>query len=151
MNRPNERSCRIMAKNRSEKSPCPSIFSIGAWISYNQLIVEIVCQRAAKKDQKDLPQKFWTLTPWNKYYRHQITIAAKLCETYDPRIILKALRDPKGRTIYSLGAPHLKGLLEKYASMPEITVEVEIRELEESLGLRKPMENTKSLRSKLDG
>ena len=140
-----------MAKNRSEKSPCPSIFAPSTWISYQQLIVEMICQRAAKKDQKDLPQRFWTLKPWAQYYRHQITLCARLCKEYDPKIIIKALRDPKGRKIYSLGAPHLKGLIEKYASMPEITIEEEIGELEISLGLRKPMENTKSLRSKLDG
>lgn len=139
-----------MANKRSEKSPCPSIFSKNKWISYNQLVVEMICQRAAHRDQKDLPQQFWTLKPWNAFYRWQISIMAKLSKEYDPKIIIKALRDPKGRSIYSLNAPHLKELLKKYAALPEVTVEAEISELEESLGLRQPSETKKSLRSKLD-
>lgn len=140
-----------MAKCRSEKSPYPSLYSIGSYVAPAQFLGELVCQRAAYKDNKELPQKFWELPKWRQYLVWQISLANKLLKKYRAEVIIKALRDPKGRKIYSLAAPHLKGLIEKYASMPEITIEEEIGELEVSLGLRKPMENTRSLRSKLDG
>lgn len=140
-----------MAKTRSDKSPYPSLYSIGSYISAPQFLGELVCQRAAYKENKELPQKFWDLPKWRKFLVFQIAQANRLLKRYKAEVIIKALRDPKGRSIYSLGAPHLKGLLDKYAAIPEVSVEVEIEELEVTLGLRKPMTNTKSLRSKLDG
>lgn len=139
-----------MAKNRSEKSPYPSLYAVGTYVAAAQFLGELACQRAAYKDNKELPQRFWELPKWRQYLVFQIAQANKLLKKYKAEVIIKALRDPKGRNTYSLGAPHLKGLLDKYASMPEITVEVEIRELEENLGLRKPQEGRKNLRSKLD-
>lgn len=140
-----------MAKNRSEKSPFPSIYSPGSFVSTSQFLGELVCQRAAYKEHKDLPQKFWELKKWRQYLVFQLKLANQLLKEYKGEIIIKALRDPKGRTIYSLGAPHLKGLLDKYAALPEVDVVQEIAELEETLGFRRPSEDKKSLRSKLDG
>lgn len=139
-----------MANQRSEKSPYPSIYSPGKYISINQFLGELVSQRAAFKDNKELPQKFWELKKWRQYLVFQIKLASNLLKEYSPEVIIKALRDPKGRSIYSLGAPHLKALLEKYAKMPKIDITQEVEELEISLGLRKPVEGAKSLRSKLD-
>jgi hypothetical protein len=139
-----------MAKKRSDKSPYPSIYSVGSYVSAPQFLGELVCKRAAYKENKELPQQFWALPKWRQFLVWQISLANKLLKTYKAEVIIKALRDPKGRTTYSLGAPHLKGLLEKYAALPEISVKAEIEELEENLGLRKPSNEKKNLRSKLD-
>jgi hypothetical protein len=135
---------------RSEKSRYPSIYAKGSYVTAAQFLGEMTCKRAAYKENKELPQKFWDLPKWRKFLVWQIALANKLLKKYDDKVIFKALRDPKGRNIYSLGAPHLKEILDKYAAMPTVNIDKELEELETSLGMRPQSENKKSLRSRLD-
>ena len=62
-------------------------------------------------DKTDLPQKFWELPEWNRYYRQQIVAANKLLKEYRGEAIALALKSPGAWNIFSLRAPHLLGII----------------------------------------
>ena len=92
----------------------PSRYSNGKQVSAAQYITELICENKAKINKEDLSYKFWTTPKWEKYYRNQISSANKLIEKYNPLAIVKALKDSKAERIYSLRAPHLVAIIEKY-------------------------------------
>lgn len=139
-----------MPKKPTEKSKYPSIYSPGVYVSCEKFICELLCQRHAYFENKDLPVKFWELPRWKTEFVKKIVHINRLLGQYSEEVIIKALRDPKGRRLYSATSPKLKPLLEKYASMPQVSIKEDIEELEENLGLRKPSNEKKNLRSKLD-
>lgn len=139
-----------MPTRPTPKSRYPSIYSPGQYITAPKFICELLCKRRAYAENKELPVKFWELPKWKVEFKKQIIMVNRLLKKYDDKVIFKALRDPKGRNIYSLGAPHLKEILDKYASMPTVNIDKELEELETSLGMRPQSENKKSLRSRLD-
>ena len=97
----------------------PSRYSNGKFVSAAQYITELICENKAKKDRLDLHFKFWTNPEWSKYYRNQIATANKLLKIYDVKAIIKALGDPQAKNIYSLRAPHLVGIIQKYQRLVE--------------------------------
>ena len=70
-----------MAKNRTNKSRYPSRYSPNGWVSAPQYITELVCEKKAQKEKKELPRNFGRLKEC-KYYRYQITIANKLIKEF---------------------------------------------------------------------
>ena len=92
----------------------PSRYSNGKQVSAAQYITELICENKAKINKEDLSYKFWTTPKWEKYYRNQISSANKLIEKYNPLAIVKALKDSKAERIYSLRAPHLVAIIERY-------------------------------------
>lgn len=96
-----------------KKKKYPSKYSNGKDVSAAQYITEIICEKKAKKDKKDLHYRFWTNKEWSAYFRNQIASANKLLEKYDDAAIVKALRDDRSSKIYSLRAPHLIPIIEE--------------------------------------
>lgn len=92
----------------------PSRYSNGKQVSAAQYITELICENKAKINKEDLSYKFWTTPKWEKYYKNQISSANKLIKKYNPLAIVKALKDSKAERIYSLRAPHLLAIIEKY-------------------------------------
>lgn len=92
----------------------PSRYSNGKQVSAAQYITELICENKAKINKEDLHYKFWTTPKWAKYYRDQISSANKLIKKYNPIAIVKALKDSQAERIYSLRAPHLIAIIEKY-------------------------------------
>ena len=103
-----------MAKIKTGKSRYPSLYSPSGWVSPSQYITELICERCAKSKGKDLPVKFWNLPDWKKYYKFQITICNRLLKKYLPKSIIAALKDDRGKRIYSLQAPWLEDLIQKH-------------------------------------
>lgn len=99
-----------MAEKQSEKSPLRSFFG-GGWISYSQYLAEIMCARQAKTKGKDLPDKFWSMPEYERTYLMQIRFANQLLKLYNGEVIVKVIRSSDGRSIYSLNAKWLDGLL----------------------------------------
>lgn len=99
----------------------PSRYSNGKTVSAAQYITEIICENKAKIDKEDLHYRFWATKKWEKYYRNQIASANKLVKKYSPIAIVKALNDPKASKIYSLRAPHLIDIIEKYQIQVDAT------------------------------
>lgn len=94
----------------------PSKYSNGKQVSAAQYIAEMICERLAKRNKKDLHYRFWLSSDWEKEYKGQITAANKLLQSYDFNEIVHALNSTYGLKIYSLRAPHLPGIIEKTRS-----------------------------------
>ena len=90
-----------------------SKYSNGKSVSPAQYITELICEKMAKKENKDLHYKFWSSPQWQKYYRNQIGSANKLLKKYGDQAIVRALSNPKSAKIYSLRAPHLPAIIEQ--------------------------------------
>lgn len=97
-----------------------SKYSNGKEVTAAQYITEIICEHWAKQNQQDLHYRFWsTSEKWQKHYKGQISTANKLVKKYNPKAIIKALNDPKASRIYSLRAPHLPDIIERYEKVLE--------------------------------
>jgi len=96
-----------------------SKYSNGKTVSAAQFITEIVCENKARRDKLDLHYRFWTHSTWATFYRNQIASANKLVKQYGAKPIIKALQDDKGKNIYSLRAPFLIPIIEKYRDLIE--------------------------------
>jgi hypothetical protein len=83
-------------------------------VSPAQYIVELICEKKAKIEKKDLHYRFWLTKEWEKYYKNQIATAHKLVKKYNPIAIVKALQDIKTSKTYSLRAPFLKSIIEEH-------------------------------------
>jgi len=140
-----------MTKKRSDKSRYPSRYSPGGWVSAPQYITELVCEKKALKDEKDLPVKFWEIKEWRKYFRYQITLANKLIKEFGERSVIAALRDNRSWKTYSLRSPFLKSIIEeKKKGLPaERTEDVSYGFSEKKLPEHKTNNNKNSVISKL--
>jgi hypothetical protein len=94
-----------------------SKYSNGKKVSAAQYITEIICEHYAKKEKYDLHYRFWTTNKWSLYYRNQIATANQLIKKYEDTVIVRALNSDEAKNIYSLRAPHLKDIIEKYQSI----------------------------------
>lgn len=90
-----------------------SKYSNGKEVSAAQYITELICEKKAKKDKKDLHYRFWIAKEWSLYYRNQISTANKLLSQFDSKAIVAALNNDKSKNIYSLRAPHLLPIIEE--------------------------------------
>jgi hypothetical protein len=93
-----------VAKERSEASPYPSKYAPGAWVSAAQRLAELMCERQALSKKQALPLRFWQLPHWEAEYRKQLRFANALFKLFRPAAVGVALRTPRGRKVYSLGA-----------------------------------------------
>lgn len=91
-----------------------SRYSNNKEVSPAQYIVELICEKKAKIEKKDLHYRFWLNKEWSRYYKNQIATANQLVKRYNPIAIVKALQDPKTSKTYSLRAPFLKSIIEQH-------------------------------------
>lgn len=91
----------------------PSKYSNGKEVTAAQYLVEIVCERIAKRKKKDLHFRFWLSKEWEKEYKGQISSANKLLKKYGFSDIVDALKTTQGNKIYSLRAPHLPDIIDE--------------------------------------
>lgn len=80
-----------MAQERSETNSYQSRYG-GGWITSAQYIAEVMCERLAKKDKKDLPVKFWNTPTWKRAFLQQVLAANTVLKLFKPQAILAALR-----------------------------------------------------------
>lgn len=100
-----------MAKERTETSRYQSRFS-NSFVTAAQYITELICEKQARLNKKDLVHEFWKLPDWEKYFKQQIPTAYKLLKKYSAAAIISALQSTKAWNIYSLRAPHLIPIIE---------------------------------------
>jgi len=89
-----------------------SKYSNGKEVSDAQYITEIICEKKAKREKKDLHYRFWLNKEWENFYKNQIGAAHKLLKKYKAKAIIRALKNPKTRNTYSLRAPLLSPVIE---------------------------------------
>jgi hypothetical protein len=78
-----------------------------------QFITEMICEKKAQYNHEDLHFRFWTTKKWSVFFRNQIATANQLVQEFDPIAIVKALKNPKAKFLYSLRAPSLKGIIKQ--------------------------------------
>lgn len=100
----------------------PSKYSNGKDVTSAQYLAELICERLAKKNKKDLHYRFWLSPEWEKEYKGQIAAANKLLKRFNIKHIIAALNTFHGKKIYSLRAPHLIDMISIEAQKPEIVV-----------------------------
>jgi hypothetical protein len=83
-------------------------------VSAAQYITEIICEHQAIRNKKDLHFRFWVSDEWAVYFRNQISSAHKLLKKYSSKAIVLALKDKDAAKIYSLRAPHLLPIIDRY-------------------------------------
>lgn len=89
-----------------------SKYSNNKTVSAAQYITELICERKALKDKKDLHYRFWLAKEWASFFRNQIASANKLLKEYSDKAIVNALLTTQGKKIFSLRAPHLPAIIE---------------------------------------
>jgi len=99
--------------NQNKNNKYPSKYSNGKFVSSAQYITEIICERKATREKKDLHYRFWNNKEWAAFYRNQIGSAHKLLKSFSDKAIIRALMSSSGQKIYSLRAPHLLAMIEK--------------------------------------
>ncbi len=113
-----------MAKEQTEKNRYKSRYSPQIWVHAAQYVTELICEKKAKVDKKDLPVKFWELPEWNKYFRNQIASANKLVKTYGEHAVIAALHDNRTWKTYSLRAKWLIPIIEEYKRKAELAKQI---------------------------
>jgi hypothetical protein len=115
-----------------------------------QFITEMICEKRAQYNKEDLHFRFWTTKKWSTFFRNQIATANKLVQEYDPVAIVKALKNPKTKFLYSLRAPSLKAIIQQEQDIlnsqnKQLSKTLERKEVVE----HKRPSNTKNILSKL--
>jgi hypothetical protein len=118
-----------MTNTRSDKSNYPSRYSPNGWVSSYQYITELICEKKAQQDGKELPIKFWEIKEWRSFYRYQITLATSLVKEYGEEAVIAALRDRRCYKTYSLRAPFLKPIIEEHKKTQEKAKSVDTKDL----------------------
>jgi hypothetical protein len=80
-------------------------------ITAAQYLAEMMCERQAKKEKKDLCKQFWNTDYWIRPFKTQLRFANQLLKIYSCEAITNALKSNQGKNIYSLNAKWLDPLI----------------------------------------
>lgn len=114
-----------MAKQRSDQCKYQSRYADDTWVTAAQYITELVCEKKAQNERKELPQKFWNLPEWKKFFAMQVLAANELLKIYPAKAVILALNDGRTKKMFSLRFPALDAVIEEYKKK----IEREEREL----------------------
>lgn len=103
----------IVFLDQMKNKKYPSKYSNGKMVSASQYISELICEKKAHIENKDLNYRFWTNKEWSVFYKNQIATANKLLEKYSGTAIIKALNHNKAFKVYSLRSPILLPLIKE--------------------------------------
>jgi hypothetical protein len=145
-----------MSKTRTDVSRFESAYG-GGNITASQYLSEHMSARIAKKEGEALGHFFWKEDRWLKVFKTQLMFANKLLKLYSVESIIRVLRTPKGKKVYSLGAKFIYDEIEREsalieqrkATLMEATPEEPETEKVENHEVRPPMVVKKSNIAKL--
>lgn len=144
-----------MAKKRTEKNKYPSRYSPKSWVHAAQYVTELICEKKAKTENKELPIKFWELDDWCKFYKYQIMLANRLIKEFGEHSIIAALHDSRMYKTYSLRSPFLEKIVKEYADKAEAAKKImQSKTIDYDFSDKKKFDsnnNKKSIVSKLKG
>ncbi len=113
-----------MGKKRTEACKHQSRMGAG-WITAEQLVAEIICERQAKQQGIELLPRFWTVSPWDKVFAKNIALARRLTKRLGAIPLLRALESYQGQKVYSLTAKWFVALVEEEAAKQPPSTPVE--------------------------
>jgi len=137
-----------MAKNRTEKSKYQSRYRDDSFVTAAQYITELICEKEAQIEYKELPKKFWQIKKWANKYKYQIKHANRLLSKYPEQAIIKALLDPRTKRIFSLAHPILENIISTYVKTA-VDTDVTSRELTSKISMPSTNFQGKTVLSKL--
>ncbi len=89
---------------QSSKLVYESKYGATTSISESQYLAEVMCERIASAEGKRLTTRFWQTVEWRKLFVLQTVHVAKLLkEGHSARELMRALDDPRARTVRSWG------------------------------------------------
>ncbi len=91
-----------MSKSQTKTKKYRSNYSHDTWITAAQYIGEIMSERRAASLKRDLPNNFWNLPEWKKWYKYQVYLAIQLLNRYESDAIINTLLSPDFKFVYSL-------------------------------------------------
>jgi len=100
-------------RKRTEKCPYQSRYS-DSYIRADQYIAELICEKKARCDGKDLPRKFWNLPEWSQFFKQHLRQIAKLLKKYEATTIIQALTSYEAGWKYSLFTDYMLELIENF-------------------------------------
>ena len=101
-------------------SKYPSRYSNDKKVTAAQYLAELMCERQAEKNKKELPKQFWNLPHWSKKFKSQLFAAYGLLKLYDEVAIIKAVKSKEAKRIYSLRAPILDDIIKEQQRILEL-------------------------------
>jgi hypothetical protein len=129
--------------------------AVGKITAY-QKIAEIMVERQAAANGRQLPTRFWNVKPWDRAFRLQVNLAQGLLKLYSAGAIIRALQSEEGRRIYSLSAEWLDPLIQREEAKEKLAEQrmraapaTEARDAGEAP--RAPAPSGKSIRERLKG
>lgn len=133
------------------KKKYPSRYSPKKQITEAQYIIELICEKNAAQTGRELPIKFWELPEWSAFYRSQLRKCHSLLKKYSSEAIIKGLMDARANKIYSLFAPWLEEIIQKYQhELNKPVIKKEIAEVGGENFKREDYKPRKNLIDKLD-
>lgn len=100
----------MSSDKQTENSRYPSKYTDG-YVTAAQYITELICEKIAACEKRELGRKFWNDPTWLKKYKHQMVIANRMLKLYSPKAIIEGIRACKVWNLTSLAHPTLKHLI----------------------------------------
>lgn len=111
-----------MSEQQTTTKKYQSHYSHNVWITAAQYIGEIMCERRALSLKRDLPNNFWNLPEWKRWYKYQVFLAGKLLQKYKAEAIINTLISPDFKFVYSLKFKKLITAIKNYKFIePQVT------------------------------
>ena len=106
----------------------PSRYGEKRMVTVAQYLAELMCERRAKQEKRNLPPQFWQNEIWKKIFLQQVVSANNLLKRLDPertgvgaKALSAFLRSEQGKGIYSLSPAWILPLVEKM--LPRVQIE----------------------------
>lgn len=94
-----------------------------------QYIANLLCENSAAKSGADLPEDYWKIDEWRKFFVWQVTIAHRFLREYEFDTVVTFI---KQKNIYSLAAGWIVDALLKFKPIKYEQVTIEM--VDKSLG-----------------
>jgi hypothetical protein len=79
-----------------------------------QYLAELMCERNARLDGKELPHKFWESREWNQIFRRHVTQCNRLLKKYREDAVIAAFFDDRTKSFISFGNPRYVRVIKEH-------------------------------------
>lgn len=99
---------------QTDLSRFPSKYAPNTYITAQQYVLELICERQARFNKKELPLYFWRDKEWANTYKRWLRQVHKLSKQYSAKAILAALQDKENKYKWSLNTDFMKDSIKKH-------------------------------------
>ncbi len=117
-------------------------------VSDGQYLAEVMCERMAKKEGKDLYKHFWSDEKWIRPFKLQLRFANQLLKIYSFKAIINALNTFQGKKIWSLSAKWFDPIIKEEDKKLKVQAEnLQLKPIQEKIEIQVP-EKRKTFKEK---